>query len=84
MGYHGQKVGLFLLNDTNVMRDTKTPDGKAAHQMALVERSHSTSTEMKTAPIKTMGLAMSQIVDYDLAKYKLSLRNDFKIDDFMT
>ena len=84
MGYHGQKVGLFLLNDNNVMRDTRNPDGKTVHQMALVEQSHSASPEQKTPQIKTIGLAMNQIVDYDLAKYKLSLRNDFNLSEFMS
>ena len=30
MGYHGKKLGLSLLNDNNVMRDTGKADGRTA------------------------------------------------------
>ena len=37
MGYKGQKVGVFVLNDDAVMRDSKTPCGFTLGKMKLVE-----------------------------------------------
>jgi hypothetical protein len=84
VGYHGQKVGLFLLNDNNVMRDTGRPDGRTANQLALIEQAHSQSKKIAgSANIKSVGLPINQIVNYDLANYKLSLCSDFNLSEFM-
>ena len=40
MGYEGQKVGIFVLNDNRMMRDTYGPDGFAKGEMLLIESAH--------------------------------------------
>lgn len=40
MGYEGQKVGVFVLNDDCAMRDTDEPCGFTQGKMRLVESAH--------------------------------------------
>ena len=51
--------------------------------MALIERAHSMSPDKSSADISVVGLPINSIVDYDLANYKLSLRSDFDLNEFM-
>lgn len=40
LGVDGQKVGVFVLNDNEVMRDSLNADGFSAGRMQLVEQAH--------------------------------------------
>ena len=40
VGYNGQKLGIFVLNDIDVMRDSVKPDGQTQRRMKLVEQYH--------------------------------------------
>ena len=77
MGHHGKKVGLYVLNDDRIMRDTKRPCGFTDGKMRLVEQAHKLTGE-KSA-IKNIALAVSEVVSVDLKNYQLSLKNGFNI-----
>ena len=80
IGYNGQKLGIFVLNDIDVMRDSQSPDGESIKKMKLIEQFH---RQGQGAPIKTVALPISKVVDYDLKNYKLSLNNDFNLMEFL-
>ena len=67
MGHEGQKVGLYLLNDDAVMRDTKKPCGFTEDKMRLVEQAHKLAGEKSR--VKNIGLGVSEVVHADLANY---------------
>jgi hypothetical protein len=50
------------VNENQVMRDTQTVDGVTAHKMKLAG-AHSN--------MKTLGVPLTTIVDYDLNSFKL-------------
>jgi hypothetical protein len=52
------------------MRDTQTVDGVTAHKMKLAG-AHSN--------MKTLGVPLTKIVDYDLNSFKLQLKEDFNL-----
>ena len=69
-----------MLNDIDVMRDSQSPDGESVRKMKLVEQFHK---QGNGAPIKTVALPISRVVDYDLMNYKLSLKKDFNLMEFL-
>lgn len=69
-----------MLNDIDVMRDSQSPDGESIKKMKLIEQFH---RQGQGAPIKTVALPISKVVDYDLKNYKLSLNNDFNLMEFL-
>ena len=83
MGYEGQKVGIFVLNDDKVMRDTHKPCGFTAGRMRLVESAHKLANKSSTGAIKSVALPVRSVVEADLANYKLNLRKEFNIDSFL-
>ena len=40
LGLDGQKVGIYVLNDDEVMRDTLKPDGFAVGKIRITEQAH--------------------------------------------
>ena len=40
VGHNGKKLGIFVLNDINVMRDSSKPDGETQRKMDLLEQYH--------------------------------------------
>ena len=40
MGYKGAKLGIFLLNESEVLRDTGLADGRVQHRLKLLQRAH--------------------------------------------
>ena len=40
MGYQGQKLGIFILPENNILIDTNKPDGETLFRMRLLERKH--------------------------------------------
>lgn len=79
MGVGGQKVGFFVLNNGSAMVDSGTIDGRTAHQLRVVEMAHKQAKNT----IKSISVPISHIVDYDLAQFKLSLRNDFDLNNIL-
>ena len=75
VGYNGKKLGIFVLNDINVMRDSSKPDGETQRKMDLLEQYHKQGSG---AQIKSVAIPISKVVDYDLANYQISLKEDFK------
>lgn len=83
MGYEGQKVGIFVLNNDQIMRDTLEVDGFTQAKMALVESAHRLNQKVGTSQIKSLALPVRRVVDADLQNHKLSLRSDFSLDKFL-
>ena len=52
------------------MRDTQTVDGLTEHKMKIA----SNHSEMKT-----LGIPLTKIVDYDLNSFKIELKKDFNL-----
>ena len=84
MGYEGQKVGIFVLNNDCVMRDTNEPCGFTKGKMRLVESAHRLANKQGTGAIKNICLPVRRVVDADLQQYKLSLRDDFNLANFLS
>ena len=83
MGYEGQKVGIFVLNDNRMMRDTYGPDGFAKGEMLLIESAHDLANKQGTAKVKNISLPVKRMVDADLKEHKLKLRDDFNLSNFL-
>ncbi len=83
MGYHGQKVGIFVLNNDTVMRDTDAPCGLTAARMKLVEQAHVLNDKKGTSVLQSVALPVRSVVDADLTSHKLELRKDFSIQSFL-
>ena len=83
MGYEGQKVGIFVLNDDSVMRDTLKPCGFTQGKMLLVEQAHKLAEKTGTSILKSIALPVRRVVDSDLQTPKLNLRQDFNISSFL-
>ena len=83
MGYEGQKVGIFVLNDDSVMRDTLKPCGYTQAKMSLVEQAHKLAEKKGTSVLKSIALPVRRVVDSDLQTQKLNLRKDFNISSFL-
>ena len=79
MGYEGQKVGIFVLNNDCVMRDTDGPCGFTKGKMRLIESAHRLADKQGTSAIKNIALAVSRVVEADLQQHKLELRDDFNL-----
>jgi hypothetical protein len=72
MGYKGQKVGVFVLPETSVTRDTYQANGAQLFRQRLLQHANST--------IKVAALPITQVVDYDIAGLKVDLKQDFKFN----
>ena len=83
MGYYGQKVGIFVLNNDRVMRDTDVPCGLTAARMKLIEQAHELHDKKGTSALKSVSLPVRSVVDADLTSHKLQLREDFSISSFI-
>lgn len=83
LGLEGQKVGVFVLNDDEVMRDSLNADGFADGKMRIVEQAHRLQNKLGASEIKSVGLPVKRVVDANLQEHKLSLREDFTIQAFM-
>ena len=83
MGYEGQKVGIFVLNDDSVMRDTLKPCGYTKGKMTLVEQAHKLAEKKGTSILKSVALPVRRVVDSDLQTQQLNLRQDFDIRSFL-
>lgn len=70
LSFGGAKTGVYIANENQVMRDTQTMDGWTEHKMSLAAAHNG---------MKTVGIPLTSMVDYDLANYKLALRKDFKL-----
>lgn len=65
LGFGGQKTGVYIVNENQIMRDTQSVDGITAHKMKKAGN-HSS--------MKTLGIPLTEIVDYDLNSFKLELK----------
>jgi len=83
MGYQGKKVGLFVLNEDEVMRDSQNPTGFQQGRMRLVESAHYLADKAGSSALKSVSLPVTSVVDADIKNMKLSLRKDFKIGKFL-
>ena len=83
LGYEGQKVGIFVLNNDSVMRDTNEPCGFTKGKMLLVESAHKLADKMGMSQIKNICLPVRRVVDADLKEHKLELREDFDLSVFL-
>jgi len=83
MSHGGQKVGVFVFNDDAVMRDSSQVCGFAAGKMRLVEQAHALAGKKGTSVLKSVGLPVQRVVNVDLAEFKLQLRSDFSLGDFL-
>lgn len=72
MGYKGQKVGVFVLPETNTMRDTHQADGAYRFRMRVLEGAHD-------GRIKLASLAVEDVVTYDIAGPKVDLNSNFNL-----
>lgn len=80
IGHQGKKLGIFVLPDTHVMRDTQKADGRTSHRMRLVEAAH----KKAGSDITCLALPISSIVDADLKNLKLQLKPDFDLKKFLS
>ena len=83
MGYQGKKVGLFVLNQDEVMRDSQKPTGFQQGKMRLVESAHRLADKTGASALRSVGLPVTSVVDADIKNMRLSLREDFKIGQFL-
>jgi hypothetical protein len=72
MGYKGQKVGVFVLPETETMRDTLQADGAQKFRMRVLEQAHD-------GRIKLASLAVQDVVTYDLAAPNVELNGNFNL-----
>ena len=54
------------------MSDSKHADGRTSHLLKL------------TKDVKSIGIALDSIVDYDLNSFKLKIRDDFSLDQIIS
>lgn len=66
-GVEGEKVALYVLNNREIMSDTREADGRTAHLLSLSKE------------VQPIAIALDSIVDYDLNTFKLNVRDDFSI-----
>lgn len=59
MGYKGQKVGVFVLPETESFRDSHLADGATKFRLRLLERANPT--------LKAASFAVDQVVDVDIS-----------------
>ena len=83
MSHGGQKVGVFVLKADESMRDTHEPDGFVAGKMRLIASAHSLAGKSGNSVMKGVPLAISAVVDANLAEYKMNLREDFDIGKYL-
>ena len=83
MSHGGQKIGVFVLKANEAMRDTYEPDGFAAGKMRLIASAHRLAGKSGNSVMKGIPLAIDAVVDADLAEYKISLREDFDIGNYL-
>jgi len=76
MGYKGQKVGVFVLPETNTMRDTNQADGAYRFRMRVLEQA-------QDGRIKLASLGVQDVVTYDLAAPKMDLNHDFNLQQVL-
>ena len=70
-GIEGQKVALYILNNREIMSDSKHADGRTSHMIRLKKN------------VKPVGVALDSIVDYDLNTFKLRIKDDFSLDSIL-
>ena len=70
-GIEGQKVALYILNNREIMSDSKHADGRTSHMIRL------------TKNVKPVGVALDSIVDYDLNTFQLRIKDDFSLDSIL-
>ena len=70
MGYKGNKIGLFVLNEGMAMRDSFLPNGVARFRMRILERAQKNQ-------IKTAAVAVPKVVHYDIEGLKVQLNESF-------
>ena len=75
MGYKGQKVGVFVLPETSVTRDTFQASGAQQFRQRLLQHVNPS--------IKVAALPITQVVDYDIAGLRIDLRRDFKFNNLL-
>ena len=71
IGYKGQKVLMNVITSSQTMRDVKKPDGKVRFMQKLNQKLNS-ETELKTVAVP-----ITSVVDYDIEKLKISLKEDY-------
>lgn len=72
MGYRGTKVGVFVLPEAGVMRDTMRADGANRLKMRLLERSQS-------GGIAPVSIAVPDVVTIDIPNWKLLVNQKFNL-----
>lgn len=75
MGYQGQKVGVFVLPETSVTRDSQQADGAQAFRQRLLQHANPS--------IKVAALPVTAVVDYDIAGLKIDLKQNFKFNSLI-
>jgi hypothetical protein len=70
-GIEGQKVALYVLNNREIMSDSKHADGRTSHMIRL------------TKNLKPIGVALDSIVDYDLNTFQLKIKDDFSLESIL-
>jgi hypothetical protein len=70
-GYKGDNLAIYILNHRQFMHDTNTADGRTNHFMSL------------TPSVKPVAIAMDSIIEYDLQKFKLKLRENFDLNELL-
>lgn len=79
MGHKGKKVGLFVLNEDGVMRDTLEPNGDTFNKMRIVEQAHQIAGKSGSDALRGVSLPVSRVVKADLKSQKLELKKDFNL-----
>ena len=65
------------------MRDSQSPTGYQQAKMRLVESAHNLANKAGSSALKSVALPVSSVVDADIKNMHLSLREDFKIGQFI-
>lgn len=64
-------MALYVLNNREIMSDSKHADGRTSHLIKL------------TKNVKPVGIALDSIVDYDLNTFQLKIKDDFSLDSIL-
>jgi len=65
------------------MRDTHEPEGFMAAKMRLISQAHALAGKTGNSVMKGVPLAVDAVVDANLREYRLSLRKDFDIGEYL-
>lgn len=72
MGYKGQKVGVFVLPETQTTRDTHQANGTHRFRLRVLEQAHE-------GKLRTAVISVPEVVNYDIEQLKLDLNSSFNL-----